>query len=134
VRVAGARTTQQERDVMTIDDHPIRIVSSDRRFRIHAGGRVIADTTNALILHEASYPGVVYIPREDVDMQLLRRTDHKTRCPYKGDASYYSIHTSAGVIENAAWTYEKPYPGVAMIAERLAFYPDRVSISEHHTD
>lgn len=115
---------------MADDNHPIRIVPSEKRTRVSVNGKIIADSVNALVLHEASYPGVLYIPRADIDMQQLRRTDRRTRCPYKGEASYYSVESGAGTIENVAWTYEDPIPGVAAIAGYLAFYPDRVSISE----
>ena len=76
-------------------------------------GRVVADTTRALSLAEASYPPVQYIPRADVDMNLLARTAHATHCPYKGDAAYYSIAADGRTAENAVWTYEQPYPAVA---------------------
>lgn len=105
-------------------DHPITIARSDARVVVCAGGRTIADTRRALELREASYPPVFYIPREDADMALLRRTDHASYCPYKGDASYFSV---AGA-ENAVWSYEAPYDAVAEISGHLAFYPDRVAI------
>jgi uncharacterized protein (DUF427 family) len=107
-------------------DHPITIADAPRRVRVTFAGRIVADTKRALLLEEASYQPVVYIPREDVDMTLLRRTDHKTHCPYKGDASYYSIQTDGRVSENAIWTYEQPIAGVAAIAGYVAFYPNRV--------
>lgn len=106
--------------------HPITITPAEHRVRITHGGRVIADTRRALALREASYPVVHYIPREDVDMSILRRTDHSTHCPYKGDAAYYTIETSDGASANAIWTYETPFPAVADIAGHLAFYPQRV--------
>jgi uncharacterized protein (DUF427 family) len=81
-------------------------------------------------LKEASYPAVNYIPREDVDMTLLERTDHSTYCPYKGDCSYFSIHIGGDAGRNAVWSYETPYPAVAGIKDRLAFYPDRVTMEE----
>jgi uncharacterized protein (DUF427 family) len=107
-------------------DHPITIADAPRRVRVTFAGRIVADTKRALLLEEASYQPVVYIPREDVDMTLLRRSDHTTHCPYKGDASYYSIQTDGRVSENAIWTYEQPIAGVAAIAGYVAFYPNRV--------
>lgn len=89
-------------------------------------GRVIADTTRALTLYEASYPGVRYIPREDVDMTVMGRTTHKTQCPYKGEAAYFTIKTSERGSENAVWSYEKPKPVAAEIAGYLAFDLGRV--------
>ncbi len=110
-------------------DHPIRIEPNPQRVRVRLGGKTVVDTTRALTLFEATYPGVQYVPREDADMSLLTRTTHKTHCPYKGDASYYSIKTDGGAAENAVWTYEQPFPGVAQIAEYLAFYPNKVDIT-----
>jgi uncharacterized protein (DUF427 family) len=107
-------------------EHPITIEPNPNRVRVLFSGRVIADTTRALTLREASLPPVQYIPREDAVMSLLERTAHKTHCPYKGDAAYYSIRAAGRGAENAVWTYEEPYPGVAAIKGHLAFYPDRV--------
>lgn len=111
-------------------DHPITIDRNPSRVVVLLAGRVIADTQDALTLREASYPPVQYIPRKDVDMALLARTDHTTHCPYKGDAAYYSIPTGGERSANAVWTYETPHPAVAAIAEHLAFYPDRVDAIE----
>jgi uncharacterized protein (DUF427 family) len=107
-------------------DHPITIEPNPARITVSVGGRIIADTRNALTLREASYPPVQYIPRKDVDMSLLERTRHQTYCPYKGDCSYYSIPSGGEKSVNAVWTYESVYPAVAAINEYLAFYPDRV--------
>lgn len=107
-------------------DHPIAITPNPKRVRVHFNGRVIADTTHALILHEANLPPVQYLPREDADMSLLERSQHGTHCPYKNNAAYYSIRVDGCTAENAVWTYEEPYPAVAAIKEYLAFYPDRV--------
>ena len=107
-------------------DHPITINKNDRRVRVTFAGHVVADTTRALTLKEASYKPVFYIPRADAEMGLLKRTDHQTQCPYKGDASYFSILADGRSAENAVWTYEHPFPAVGEIREYLAFYPDRV--------
>ena len=107
-------------------DHPITIEPNPKRVRVLFDGRVVADTTRALMLREASLTAVQYIPREDADMSLLERTAHKSHCPYKNDAAYYTIRTAGRVAENAVWTYEDPYPAVAAIKGHLAFYPDRV--------
>ncbi|RUL63217.1 DUF427 domain-containing protein [Dyella dinghuensis] len=112
-------------------DHPITIERNAKRIVIRAGGVVIADSSNALTLREANYPPVQYIPRSDVQMSQLERTDHATYCPYKGECSYYSIPAAGERGVNAVWTYEQPYDAVAEIAGHLAFYPNRVdSISE----
>ena len=107
-------------------DHPISIERNPDRVVVSVAGRVIADTRNALTLREADYPPVQYIPREDVDLTQLERTDHATYCPYKGDCNYYSIPAGGKKSVNAVWTYEDPYPAVAQIKEHVAFYPDRV--------
>jgi uncharacterized protein (DUF427 family) len=107
-------------------DHPISIVASRSRVLVTVGGKVIADTRDALTLREASYPPVQYIPRRDVNMTALRRSEHTTYCPYKGDASYYSIPAGGDRSVNAVWTYEAPFEAVAQIKEYVAFYPDRV--------
>jgi uncharacterized protein (DUF427 family) len=111
-------------------DHPITITANSKRVRVTAGGLVIADTTHALVLKEASYPPVQYVPRSDVNMALLQRTDRTTHCPYKGDASYYSVTADGKTLENAIWTYETPFPAMAEINGYLAFYPDKVKIEE----
>ncbi len=107
-------------------DPPITIERSPARVVVSVAGRVVADTRDALTLREASYPPVLYIPRRDVDMSLLQRTEHATYCPYKGDCAYYSIPIGGDRAANAVWTYEQPYAAVAAIKDHVAFYPDRV--------
>jgi uncharacterized protein (DUF427 family) len=107
-------------------DHPISITASKEHIVVSVAGRVIADTHDSLTLKEANYPAVHYIPRSDVDMSVLQRTDHATYCPYKGDCVYYSIPVGGARSVNAVWTYEAPYPAVAQIKDHVAFYPDRV--------
>jgi len=111
-------------------DHPITVEANPRRVVVRLGDRVLADTTAALTLRESTYPAVQYIPRADVDMSVLERTDNATYCPYKGDASYFSINADGRHLENAIWTYETPYEPVARIKEHLAFYPDQVELVE----
>ena len=107
-------------------DHPISIQRNPDRVVVSVAGHVIADTHNALTLRESDYSPVQYIPREDVDLSQLERTDHATYCPYKGDCNYYSVSAGGKKSVNAVWTYEAPYPAVAQIKEYIAFYPDRV--------
>jgi uncharacterized protein (DUF427 family) len=107
-------------------DHPITVSPNPGRVIVTFNGRVVADTRRALTLREAGYAPVQYIPRADVDMTLLERTAHATYCPYKGDASYFSLQADGRVSENAVWSYEAPYPAVAAIKAHLAFYPSRV--------
>ena len=111
-------------------NHPITISPSRNRVRVRFGGEVIADTSDALDLKELTYPVVHYIPRSAVEMNRLVKTDHSTHCPYKGDASYFSILAKDGTrIENAVWSYETPFPAMKEIAGYLAFYPNKVEIS-----
>ena len=95
-------------------------------------GEVIADTRDAVELHESTGEGkktvapiVYYIPRKDVKMERLARSSHKTHCPFKGDAAYFSV---VGGPENAVWSYEQPYDEMAAIKDGLAFYPDQFEI------
>jgi uncharacterized protein (DUF427 family) len=107
-------------------DHPISIDNTPSRVVVTVGGKVIADTRNALTLREASYPAVQYVPRRDVDMAALTRSQHTTFCPYKGQASYFSIPAGGDRSVNAVWTYETPFAAMAQIQEYVAFYADRV--------
>jgi uncharacterized protein (DUF427 family) len=111
-------------------DHPITIEPTNSRVIVRVGDTVIADTQSALSLRESTYPVVQYIPLADVDATHIRRTDTSTYCPYKGDASYYSIvgAGSGEVLADAIWTYESPYPAVAPIAGHVAFYPTTARI------
>lgn len=110
--------------------HPIAIEPSSARIRVRVGNIIVADTTRALALREAHYPVVYYIPRDDTDMSLLTATDHSTHCPYKGDASYFTISADGRDAVNAVWSYRKPYPAMAAIKDYLAFYPNRVDAIE----
>ena len=111
-------------------DHPITIEPNTHRVVVRLGHKMIADTTRALTLREAHYPAVHYIPRGDVDMSLLERTEQSTYCPFKGDAAYFSIPCGGERAANAIWTYEAPFDAVAQIKEHLAFYPDRIDVIE----
>lgn len=111
-------------------DHPITISRNPGRVVVRLGDVVVADSRNALTLREASYPAVQYIPRADADMALLQRTDHATYCPYKGEASYFSVAAGGAERENAVWSYEAPYDAVADIKDHLAFYADRFEITD----
>jgi uncharacterized protein (DUF427 family) len=111
-------------------DHPITVTPNRERVLVRVGGALVADTREALRLQEASYPPVQYIPRKDVDMNLLQRTEHSSYCPFKGDASYYSIPSGGAKSVNAVWSYENPYPAVGQIKDYVAFYPSRVDVIE----
>ena len=109
-------------------DHPITIEPHRGRVVVRHGDTVLADTRDAIVLFEAGYRPVFYLPPADVDMTQLTRSDHASYCPYKGDASYYHVPLLGAGSANAVWCYEAPYDAVAAIAGRLAFYRDRVEI------
>ncbi|ASW92556.1 DUF427 domain-containing protein [Mycobacterium marseillense] len=110
--------------------HPITIEPTNGRVQVRVNGELVADTTDALELREATIPAVQYIPIADVLQDRLTRTDTSTYCPFKGDATYYSVTTSSGdTVDDVIWTYEQPYPAVAAIAGHVAFYPDKADIS-----
>ena len=108
-------------------DHRIVTMPAGRRVQVTLNREVIADTKNAIRLEEGTYPAVYYFPRGDVKMDRLERTSHKTYCPFKGDASYYSFKDGA---QNAVWSYEMPYDEMQLIAGLVAFYPDKVEVRE----
>lgn len=111
-------------------EHPITIEPTRGRVQVRINGQIIADTKAALTLQEATLPAVQYIPMSDVAQEVLSRTDTKTYCPFKGEASYYSVTTGAGdTVDDAIWMYEEPYPAVAAIAGHVAFYPDKAEIT-----
>lgn len=111
-------------------EHPITVAPTGRHVTVRVNGEIVAQTDRALTLQESSYPAVQYIPLQDVSTDRLRRSESATYCPFKGDAGYYHVVTEAGAtIEDAVWTYEKPYPAVAPIAGHVAFYPDKADVS-----
>jgi uncharacterized protein (DUF427 family) len=108
----------------------ITIAANPNRVEVRVDGLVIADSTRALVMRAPGTPDVQYVPRDDVDMTRLIRSERATHCPYKGHASYWSIQTGRRVVNDAVWSYEVPYPDMAAIAGHLAFYPDRVDAIE----
>ena len=138
-REASLLTETRRRDIRNhqhvgTPDHPIAIGPADGRIRVTFAGHVVASSDAAMRLAEASYAPVYYLPPQDVDFAVLERSGHKTRCPYKGEASYYSIHVAGRTAQNAVWCYERPFEAVSSIAGYLAFYPDRVDSVEKLSD
>jgi len=110
-------------------DHPITISPATGRLQVTAKGTTLADTGAALALAEADYPVVTYLPRADIDMTRLQRSDHTSWCSYKGEATYFDLVSSDGArVENVAWSYESPAEDVVAIKDHLAFYADRVDV------
>jgi uncharacterized protein (DUF427 family) len=111
-------------------DHPITVEPHPARVRVTVGDHVIADTTKALAVREASYPPVLYLPLSDLDQATLVASETSSYCPYKGTASYYSVRTADAEVSDAIWYYPEPYDAVSEIDGHVAFYPDRVQIQE----
>ena len=110
--------------------HPITVRPTAGRVRVSVGGAQVADSVRALSLAESTYPVVQYLPIEDVDPALLRPSATTTYCPYKGEASYYSVATPDGATHaDLVWTYEHPYDAVAGIAGHVAFYANRADVT-----
>lgn len=110
-------------------DHPITVEANGTHVVARVGGTVVAETSDALTLREASYPPAYYVPLADVDRAVLRPSDTTTYCPYKGEASYYSVETPDGEVTDAMWFYPQPYDAVGDIAEHVAFYTDRLEVT-----
>lgn len=111
-------------------DHRITLARQEGRVRVTAGGETLAESDRAIRLEESGHGPVLYIPREDARMERLERTDHHTKCPFKGDAFYFTIHAPDGDRKNAVWSYERPFQQVAEIRDHLAFYPEKVDAIE----
>jgi uncharacterized protein (DUF427 family) len=108
--------------------HAIEISPFGGRVRIRFGGEIVADSAHAMMLEEGSLPPVFYLPRGDVRMERFAASDHRSHCPFKGDASYFDVESGFHRETNAAWSYESPLPAASAIAGHLAFYPDKVEI------
>src|SRR5688500_359639 len=104
-------------------EHRLAAKPAGARVQVTLNGEVIADSADALRMEEGSYPAVYYFPRKDVKMERLVRTTHRSHCPHKGDAAYFSIKDGP---QNAVWSYETPFDNVSAIKELVAFYPDKV--------
>jgi uncharacterized protein (DUF427 family) len=111
---------------VTRPDYRVDLLARRNRFTVTAGDAVLASSEHCLLVDEQDHGLVVYFPREDVDLDGLERTDSTSRCPFKGNASYWRL---AGGEQDVAWTYEAPYAEVARIAGYIAFYQDRVTVS-----
>jgi uncharacterized protein (DUF427 family) len=111
-------------------DHPITVEKNPERVVVRVGDQVVADTTAALELRESTYPAVQYVPLTDVNPEFLKETDTSTYCPFKGDASYYTLVTGEGEHVDAIWTYREPHAAVAEIVGHVAFYPNKVTITQ----
>ena len=111
-------------------DYPLSVAAAGAKVRVVAGGEVVAESDAALVMREKEYDPAYYIPQADVRLDLLARTDHSTHCPFKGDASYWSINAGGGTVENAVWSYETPFDEVAEIGAMMSFYASKVDAIE----
>jgi len=110
-------------------EHPITVEPTGKHVTVRVNGEVVADTHDALTLQESTYPAVLYIPLDDVVADRLKPSDTETYCPFKGDASYSHLTAGDSPVDDAIWTYVKPYPAVAQIAGHVAFYPDKADVT-----
>ena len=108
----------------------IRIEPANGTYVVRAGGAILGETTAALRLLESGHEPVIYFPRGDVAMALLEQSETRTTCPWKGEATYYSMQTKSTLIRDAAWSYENPKAEVKGIAGHLAFYADKATVEE----
>jgi class 3 adenylate cyclase/uncharacterized protein (DUF427 family) len=111
-----------------MSDYQIRFEPSAHRVRVEFNGERIADSARVVVVHETRLPPAYYFPAEDVRMEALAKTAFTTHCPFKGNASYWTVKVGGRVAENAAWAYEDPYREAAPIRGYLSFYPNKVSL------
>lgn len=109
--------------------HEVHVQPHPQRVRVRVGDIAIADSTEALLLTETGHDPVAYVPHAHVRNDLLVPTETSTHCPYKGDASYWSIHLPDGIIVDAVWGYPTPLPDAPDLSGYVAFYPDKVKIT-----
>ncbi len=115
-------------------EHTVELNRDHRRVRVMFHGEILADSSNVIMVHEAGYPPVAYIPRSDVRTEFLSETSRETHCPFKGYASYWSIKVGGETAENAAWAYPRSYEEVTELADCIAFdkrFVDEDIVSEH---
>lgn len=107
-------------------DHRVEVLPETRRVRVALAGAVLAESGAALVVVESGYPPVHYFARAHVAMALLTPSAHRTRCPFKGEASYWTLGVGGRAYPDAVWCYETPYDEVAALAGRLAFWLERI--------
>ena len=117
--------TERESLYHKFPDYRVDLEPSDRRVRVSAAGEVVADSTRTLIVRETKHDPVFYFPRDDVRFELLERTQHGSFCPFKGEASYWSVRIGGETLRDAVWSYEDPFEQVGGLKDYVAFYPDR---------
>jgi uncharacterized protein (DUF427 family) len=109
--------------------HTITITPVGRHIEVSVDGHKLAESDRALRLDETGLPARYYIPREDVRTDLLSPTARTTRCPFKGQASYWSAQAGGKIYNDLVWSYETPIPAAAQIAGLMCFYNERVKLT-----
>ncbi len=110
------------------DGHRVEIGPARGRARARLAGAVVADSARALLARETGHAPVLYFPPADVAMARLRPTERRTRCPWKGEARYWTVEAGGRAAGNAAWSYPDPIPAAAALKAHIAFYPDRLEV------
>ena len=111
-------------------DYRVDLDPNPQKVRVRFAGEVVAESERSVLVRETKHEPVVYFPRADVRMDLLEHTGHETTCPFKGEASYWTIRVGERVAENAVWSYEDPFEDVAGLKDYVAFYPDRTELEQ----
>lgn len=110
-------------------DYRVDLEPNAERVCVRFNGEIVADSTKTLVVRETKHDPVVYVPRADVRFDLLEATDHATFCPFKGEASYWTLRVGDRTEENVVWGYADPFEQVSALVDYVAFYPDRVEWS-----
>lgn len=112
----------------TIDGpkHRLLLTPFPRRVRAEFAGATVLDTIDGALLHESNMLAKLYVPEADVDMSLLEASELTTHCPFKGDASYWSVRVGDHVAEDAAWGYREPLDAAMWLKGRVSVYWDRL--------
>jgi uncharacterized protein (DUF427 family) len=109
-------------------DYRVNLEPNDARVCLRLGDEIIADSSKTVLMRETKLPPVLYFPKADVRFDHLEKTDHESFCPFKGDASYWTVRAADRVEENAVWGYEDPFDEVAGLSEYVSFYADRFTL------
>jgi len=108
--------------------HQIAITHTDIHIEVAVDGEKLAESDRVVVLEETGLPARYYLPREDVRTELLRPTSRETACPFKGQASYWSVEVSGRVHDDLVWSYQTPIPEAEEIAGLMCFYNERVQL------
>lgn len=124
-----AVTPTREKILDRIPDYAVTISPSNKTVTVSFAGKTLAESRDALLVQETRHADVYYLPRRDVRMDLLEPTDHRTFCPFKGYANYWSLKDGGEAGENLVWSYENPHIEVEELANYLAFYEAKATVT-----